>query len=260
MPKPYEVLRHEGDFYMFRINDDGSETPVLDRPVEAEAAIFQFEEGETRSVVSKGIGRYGQALYSEQDPGIPSLQLTLLEFPPDIKALLFAGELTTTTEPGAAIVDEAHVSPALGQFIKLAHGNIAVSPALTVKDTETVPTTFTAGTDYVLDAAFGIIRFPEGSTIDPETDLEISYTYTATEVTKIAGGVKPQQRFRIAGVLRNRPTNRYASLDVWDVALARSGDTDILGAEPLQIELTGQMTVPAGKSAPFEYIERNSNV
>lgn len=258
MPKPYEILRHEGDFFLERINDDNSYTPVLDRPIEAEAAIFQFEEGEARNVVSKGIGRYGQALYSEQDPGIPSLQLTLLEFPDDIKALLFAGTLTTSSEAGAAIASEAVVAPAIGNIVKLAHGNIAASPALTLATTGGSPTTYTAGTDYVVNREFGIITIPEGSTIVPGSNLVAGYTYTATNVVRIAGGVKPQQRFRLRGVLRNRPTNRLAFLEVFDVALSRSGDTDVLGAEALQIELSGPMTVPPGQTSPFVYEERNA--
>ena len=258
MPKPYEILRHEGDFYISRINDDGSETAILDRPVEAEAAIFQFEEGEQRTVVSKGRDRYNQALYSEQDPGVPSLQMTLLEFPDDIKALLFAGILTTTTEAGAAVTGEAVESPAIGNVVKLAHGNISASPAPVITGTGGTPT-YVAGTDYVLDRTFGVLKIPEGSSIAPGTDLVAGYTYTATRVVKIAGGVKPQQRFHIVGYLKNRPTNRDAFLEIFDVALARSGDTDILGAEPLTIELSGPMTVPAGKTSPYEYEERHDN-
>lgn len=257
MSTPYEVLRFEGDFYMFRINDDDSETPVLDRPVEADGAIFQYEEGEQRLVLSKGRGRYNQAIYSEQDPGVPSLQLTLLEFPPDIKALLFAGELTSTSEAGAAIVDEVHLdAPAEGQIVKLGHGNISASPTPVV--TNGGATTYVAGTDYTIDRDFGILKILESSTIAEGQTFDVSYTYTATTVTKIAGGVKPQQRFRIVGYLKNRPTNRDAFLEIYDVALARSGDTDILGAEPLTIELSGAMTVPAGKTSPFVYEERKS--
>lgn len=257
MAKPYEILRHEVDAYLDRINDNGTYTPVLDRPIEAEAAIFQFEEGETRNVVSKGIGRYNQAIFSEQDPGIPSLQLTLLEFPDDIKALLFAGELTTTSEAGAAVTEEPHVAPGPGQIIKLAHGNIASTPAPVVTGTGGTPT-YVAGTDYEVNREFGIIKILEGGAITANTDLLVDYTYTATTVTRIAGGIKPQQRFRLRAVLRNRPTNRYAYLEVFDAALSRSGDTDILGAEPLQIELVGPMTVPPGQTGAFIYEERNA--
>lgn len=258
MATPYEVLRHEGDFYMFRINDDDSETPVLDRPIEAEAVVTQFEEGETRQIVSKGIGRYNQAIYSEQDPGVPSLQITLNEFPPDIKALLFAGTLTTTDEAGAAITNEVVVAPAAGGIVKLAHGNIAASPTPEITNSgDTV--TYVAGTDYSLNREFGVLTILEGSAITDAQSIRANYTYTATQVVKIAGGVKPSQRFRIFGLLRNRPTNRYATLEIFDVSLARSGDTDILGAEPLQIELSGTMVVPAGKDSPFEYIERLDN-
>lgn len=257
MATPYEVLRFEGDFYFFRINDDGSETPVLDRPVELEAAITQYEEGETRTVLSKGRGRYNQAIYSEQDPGVPSLQVTANEFPPDFKALLFAGELTTASESGAAIVDELHTdAPAEGQIVKLGHGNISASPTPVV--TNGGATTYVAGTDYTIDREFGILKILEGSAINEGQTFDVSYTYTATTVITIDGGVKPQQRFRIIGYLRNRPTNRDAYLEVYDVALARSGDTDILAAEALKLELAGAMTVPAGKTAPFRYIERKS--
>ena len=255
---PYEVLRHEGDFYLLRINDDGSETAVLDRPIECEAAIFTFESGEQRTVISKGRDRYNQAIYSEQDPGQAQLQLTLLEFPDDIKAVLFAGSLTTTTEVGAAVTDEVQVCPALGHIVKLAHGQIAAAPAPVVTDNAGT-TTYVAGTDYTIDREFGILKVLPDSTMTPAANIKVDYTYTATKITTIAGGVKPEQKFHVKGFLKNRPTNRDAYLEVWNVALARSGETDVLGAEPLTIELSGIMTVPAGKSSPYEYIERVSN-
>lgn len=256
MAKQYEILKHEMDVLLHRINSDGTETAVLDRPIEAEVVVLAFEEGEERTVVSKGRNRYNQALHSEKDPGQAALNLTLLEFPPDIKALLFAGELTITQEPGASIVDEAVTAPAVGHIVKLAHGQIAAAPAPVVTSADGL-TTYVVDTDYVIERDFGILRIPEGSSIAAGTGLLASYTYTAVEVISIAGGVKPEQAFRVQGFMRNRPTNRDAYFEAYNVPLSRSGETDLLGAEALQIELAGTMTVPAGKSAPYEYIERN---
>jgi hypothetical protein len=108
----------------------------------------------------------------------------------------------------------------------------------------------------VIDLATGVLRIPEDSTITEGEELNVSYTYAANRVLRIRGGVKPQQRFRIVGMLKNRPTNRRAYLEVYDVALGRAGDTDLLGAEALQIELTGTPVVPAGKTEPYFYEER----
>lgn len=255
MAKPYEILRHEADVFLFRINDDGSQTAILDRPVEASVAVFQFEEGEERTVLSKGRGRYNQALYSEQDPGQARLNLTLQEFPDDVKALLFAGVLTTTTEAGAAVTGETFAAPVAGNIGKLAHGQIAATPAPVVTN-NAGDVTYVAGTDYEIDREFGIFRTLEGGAIVAGATVKANYTYTATRVVHIGGGVRPQQRFRVQAYLHNRPTNRPAYLEIHDVPLARSGDTDLLGSEALTIELSGLMTVPAGKSYPYEYTER----
>jgi hypothetical protein len=257
MAKPYEVLRFEGDFHLFRINDDETETAVLDRPIEASGVVTQFEEGETRTVISKGRDRYNTPIYSEQDPGVPSLQMTLLEFPDDIKALLFAGDLTVTEEAGAAVTNEVVVAPGAGNIVKLAHGMIASSGITVTNAGATV--TYVSGTDYTIDRTFGVLKVLEGSAITENQSIRANYTYTAVKVTKIAGGVKPQQRFRVVGYLKNRPTSRDAFLEVFDVKLGRSGDTDVLGEEPLTIELSGVMTTPPGKTSPFEYIERVDN-
>lgn len=257
MAKPYEVLRFEGDFHMFRINEDESLTAILDRPIEASGVVTQFEEGETRNVISKGRDRYNTPIYSEQDPGVPSLQMTLLEFPDDIKALLFAGSLTVTEEAGAAVTNEVVIAPGAGNIVKLAHGMIAAS-GIAVTNTAG-STTYDVTDDYTIDRTFGVLRISEGSAITEGQTIHVDYTYTAVKVTKIAGGVKPQQRFKVIGYLKNRPTGRDAFLEVFDVKLGRSGDTDVLGDEPLTIELTGVMTTPPGKTSPFEYTERVDN-
>lgn len=256
MPSGYEILKHEVDAYFDRINPDGSYTPILDRPVEGQVLIFGREEGETRTVLSKGIGRYNQPIDTDQDPSATSMQFTALEFPDDFKALAFAGEITVTEEAGANITNEVHddvLGP--GQIIKLAHGN--VSAVVVRDDTTPTPTTFVAGTDYAVDvASFGVIKLLEGGAIAAGTNLRIDYTYAATVVKQIVGGVKPQQRMRMRALLKNRPNGRYAFIEVFDWRAGTSGETDLMSEEALQLPLSGLLTVPPGRPGPYVYEER----
>jgi hypothetical protein len=259
MPAPYEVLRYEGDFYFDRINENGTFTQVLDRPVEMTAVGFAFEEGEERTVVSKGLGRYNQPIYSERDPGASNLNLTALEFPPDFKALLFAATITQAPVTGATITGETYVSQGPGSIIRLAHGAIAAGAVTCVDNATPTPNSYTEGDDFVVNRTFGTVTIPEGSTIVAGTTLIFGYTHGNYTATTFVGGLKPQQRFRVRAFVRNRPTGNFEFLEIFDVNLARGGDTNLLDENALTLELSGVMLTPPGQPGPFRVTDRRAS-
>lgn len=259
MPTPYEILRYEGDFYFDRINDNGTFTQVLDRPVEMTAVGFAFEEGEERTVLSKGLARYNQPIYSERDPSASNLNLTALEFPPDFKALLFAATLQQSSVTGATITGEEYVAQGVGSIIRLAHGAIAESGFTCTDDATPTPATFTEGDDFVVNRTFGTVTIPEGSTITAGTTLVFGYQHGNYTATTYVGGLKPQQRFRVRAFVRNRPTGNFEFLEIFDVNLARGGDTNLLDENALQLELSGVMLTPPGQPGPFRVTDRRAS-
>jgi hypothetical protein len=261
MTTPYKAKHYEGDFYLRRINDDGSKTAILDRPLELSIAVLTFEEGEVRTLTSKGRDRYGATVYSAQDPGQPRIEITAMEAPDDIEALMFAGVLTRTTVTGGAVATEAVEAPDIGNIVKLAHGHIAASPApvITSVNESSETTTYSATTDYELDRTFGVLRIREGSTIVAGTALNAAYTHTGYTRTHIGGGTKPTQHFEIAGYLKNRPDNVDSFMTIYDANLSRADNVSLLGDEPLAIAMAGPLIVPPGKSYPYE-IERREAV
>src|SRR5688572_29748315 len=109
------VLQFEGDIRMSIIGGLGALTPVNpdasdpfgNMPVEANAAVFTYEAGDQRQVLSKRRDRFNQAIYSEQDPGQSGINLTLVAVPSAMLARVFYGEAAEVEVTAGAVTDQA---------------------------------------------------------------------------------------------------------------------------------------------------------
>lgn len=254
-----QVLKFEGDIRMWSLDPTTMDRkPIIDDPadiygnlpLEASASIFNYEAGEELTVVSKRRDRYNQVIYGEQEPGTSSISLTLVAVPAPLLARVFYGEAAEIAITGAAVADEAVTFAADALNQQLAHTYIAASPAPTVENIAG-DVTYVAGVDYVLDRRLGRIRRLVGGAITATQEVRVSYTYTSFTLTRIRGGVKPQDSYYLHGDFKNRPDSSDMILQVWQANLATDGGFDLFSSEPLTLTLTGSLITPEDKTEPY---------
>lgn len=253
------VLKFEGDLRLWSIPPGGgANVPILDDPldifgnipIEASASIFGYEAGEEISVVSKRRDRYNQTIYSEQEPGQSNLSLTLVAVPPAILARVFYGEAAEVTVTGAAVEDEEITFTADELSQPLAHDRLASSPAPTVTTVDEL-TTYVAGVDYAIDLRLGRVRRLAGGSIPADGTVRVNYTYTSYTLTRIRGGVQPQENFYLLGDMKNRPDGKDMRLEVYQANLSTDGEVDLFASEPITVTLTGPLITPEDKTEPY---------
>ena len=150
-----------------------------------------------------------------------------------------AGEQTVTdagsTVTGYAIADAIPGrSYKLGETASDPNGDFMISSSgFAVKKGAT---TFTAGTDYVLDAARGVLTIVEGGAIVAGDDLTVDYTVLASTMSRVVSGSE-----KVEGSLMYKEYNPTGENKTWVfpyVTLAPNGDLAFKGDEWQQIPLT----------------------
>ena len=254
-----KVLQFEGDLRLWDINTSTSAlTPVLadtsdiygNIPIEASGTVFGYEAGDLVEVKSKRRDRYNQTIHSEQQPGTPSISLTLVAVPAALMARVFYGEAAEVNVTGSTVTDESVTFSASALTQQLDHTYLASSPAPVVTNSAG-STTYVAGTDYVIDTRLGRIRRIASGAIGATDTVLVDYTYQTFSLLRIRGGVAPQQSFYIEGDLKNRPDASDLKLTIYQANLATDGDVDLFSSEPLTVTLTGNLITPEDKTEPY---------
>lgn len=147
-------------------------------------------------------------------------------------AMLFLGETTTTTATAQTVTAESHLkvqkgySYQLGQTTANPVGNRNVKTVV-VKDDKSTPTTYVAGTDYVVDPTLGRVTILAGGNIANDTNLLIGYAtdpYTLDGMISKGESVKGQLRF-----IADNPTGANIDYLMPYVEIAPDGDYQLKG-------------------------------
>jgi hypothetical protein len=174
-----------------------------------------------------------------------SIETTLYQMTARNRALAAGGDRATmaqTSQSGQTLTIAAVQAGGIYEIPALSLSNVAVT------DGEATPTAYTAGTDYELDAAAGLIKvlqIPAGA----GTGLEV--TYDQAEIAsglQVGIGGNPN----IRGALRLRGVNDIGAkvlVDLWDVQLRPSGARSYISTEYAQLSLTGRCFVSAAKAS-----------
>lgn len=190
------------------------------------------------------------------------------EIQPENIALFLFGAMDTVTKAGGAVADEQINDVTPGWSYQL--GETALNPigaralvfpgsggtAFSVKDDTTpTPTTFAAGTDYVLDATRGRLTIVEGGAIQKGDNLRVSYTELASTFKRIISGSEP-----VNGALKfitfNPIGEQYDWVFPW-VTISPNGDFNLKGDEWQQIPFSfeilrkGALEAAYVNGAPF---------
>lgn len=172
---------------------------------------------------------------------------------PENLAILVMGETTTVTEAGTPVVGETVTSASKkGMWYQL--GTTTNNPSgvrdvgsVTIKDTGGSPTTFIAGTDYVLDAAMG--RFQVVSAAMTGKVLVADYTPAAkSRVRVISKGDTIEGSLRF--IAKNPKGQQFDYFMPW-VKLTPNGDFAIKAEEWQTIPFNLEILKPATAEAIY---------
>jgi len=259
-----KVLQLSGDIRMSLRATNGTLTPVNpdptdpfnNLPVEANAALFTYKAGETRTVTSRRRPpRNGAVLFSRQDPGINSMSLTLVAIPGAILARMFYGELAVTEVEAGLVTATPITVTAKGVPLKLPHRYLT-DAAFTLTDNATpTPATLVLDTDYTVDRRRGEITILTGSTVAVDDVVLATYTKIEYRLLEIIGGSKPEQDFYLHGDMYNDAADEDGELEVFQATMSKDGDVDLFSLEPLTVTISGPLITPEG--APGAYIWRS---
>ncbi|TAN49042.1 MAG: hypothetical protein EPN21_13230 [Methylococcaceae bacterium] len=241
----------EGDVWLARRNPDDT----YENYVSLFAGKLALKHNnETKDITSKQKGKYGQVLASVVVPKPTDLSLTFSSVSPKALAMGLQGTAGAYSQAASGATPVALVQGAKsanGTSIKLDYRNIN-GTGLSVKSTETTPTTYAKDIDYTVDYAGGYVHILASSTIPDGMLLDIKGTYSAISGDKIIGGTAPNVR----GMLRLEGANlvdgRGCEFIAYDVSLSSDSEIDWLSDKPIDISMKGRMMTPEIKTGPYE--------
>jgi len=147
---------------------------------------------------------------------------------------------TDITITAGTVADEPINNVKQGLWYKLAHEKIKRTPAPIVTDDAAPPTTYTEGTDYIIDYEAGAIYIVPGGNIADGTNLRVDYSYDAMVKTTLQSG----QKYQIVGTLwfKGDPPKGQVIDVIGDVSLTPSGELKLIGDDWLSVKFEGTFT------------------
>lgn len=235
-----------GDVRLDIYNPDTGQWGGLGDKLEAD----KFEitpDSELKRKSSKSRAAYGQNVASVAIAKPTKIAITLSSASHEALALQFQGVSAPESQGVGALADT--VTAKLDKWVKLSKRNI-VEAAFAVKSSDEL-TTHVKGTDYIVNYETGEIKALGTGSIDANDVLKVSGTVAAYNGTLIRGGVRAQVRVRAVWEGINQVDGQYIEVDAYDATLSTGNGFDFLADDFNGIELSGELSVPTGKTEPY---------
>ena len=162
----------------------------------------------------------------------------------------------TITTVGSTITDEPFNDIKVGRSYQLGVtesnpvGVAGINPTgFVVKNDAVSPTTYAAGTDYLLDPATGMFTVLGGGAITAGTNLRVTYSTLSRSRDQIKSGNKSAE-----GAMRFVTANPVGENVVYTfpyVSISPNGDLGLISEEWMQISLMGEILKRAGAEAIY---------
>lgn len=238
-----QALRLTGDVYLFRI-ESGAESRGLG-PLNADVLSFQ-PNVETVDIPDKRHGRRGQLMRTFTDASPATGALTLWSVPSRVLSMLMLGNVVSRADTAGTVTGE-EVALEPDYWTRLAHPNIS---AITVTS-DPAGTTYVLGEDYEIDAHLGLIRAIEGGDIETETEVLVSYTYSAVTGERIEVGTELTTRARIVLKGENDSDGSAVEWEAYQAVLTPAESFDLMASEPIKAAFSLKFETPDGYDHPI---------
>lgn len=205
-------------------------------------------DSELKRKTSKSRSAYGQNVATVAIAKPTKIGIDISAASVEAMAMQFQGVVRTENQGAGALDDE--VIAKLDKWIKLSKRNLD-SVGFAVKN-EAETTTYDLGTDYLVNYETGEIKPLSTGDIEADEELHVEGAALAYNQTIIRGGVQAQVRVRAVWQGVNQVDNRYIEVEAWEAVLTASNGFDFLAEDFNSIQLEGELSVPAGKTEPYE--------
>jgi len=169
-----------------------------------------------------------------------SVDANLGQVTPLVGGVITASQALKISYVAATTTAEAVTTGQVGDWVKLA--NRRISNVVVKNSGATV--TYTAGTDYVVDAKPGFIKPLPGGAITEDQDLKVTYSCAALAGTTVQGSVVPSKLLRVELQLADLVDQSESYLIIPLYQAASSGNKDLMGKTVINADLSGAMLVP----------------
>lgn len=229
----------EGDVYIDREDEDGNSTGLK---LLGNTTKFEIKESvEKKQRVSRGKENYGTILDSDFLKQPSELSIACDEF--DGQPLQFAllGDQEDVAVTGGTVTDEDCVV-IHDAFVELAHEEIS---SVSVTANGTGPT-YTAGTDYEINADMGWLKALPGGAIADGATVDVSYVYATQTGIQILAGTDTLIKGKIVLDGRNRANGKRIKVTIPRTALGPNAAIDFKSGDFAGIELQGAPELVVG--------------
>lgn len=234
-----------GNVRIAYVDDDGVPTGGYIGIINATKLQFTVPDPDVKQRLSKQNETFGQALDQVSFPKPMEIEMDTDDVG-DAETLGWAvGGIPAAFTQGAGTVTAEVLTARKDAWIPLANRQVT---AFTLTDSTGV-TTYTAGTDYLLDAAAGFVKITQAGVIADAVSIKANYTKPALTGKAISVGNRATIQVRIDGDMVNLANGKRVHVVVPKAKLAPSGGLDIMGSDFLVAAMKGNALVVGG-SAP----------
>lgn len=244
-----------GDVFLNRLD------PSTNLPVgwiyAGDASKFEIKPAaDIKERESKGRDTYGQVIETVAIQKPAELTVTFAEVNRENLTLAFMGNQSAINVAGGTVADEA-ITMKAGYGVQLAHQNLASTGF--VLTSSPAGTTYVKDTDYTVNYRMGIVFPVAGSALaaaitaagNAGLALLVDYTHNAIAGTLIQGAKNPQLRTAVKFDGKNFADGLPTIVTVHEAVLTPNSAFDFLKDDWNDVELSGRMKTPVGKSEPF---------
>jgi hypothetical protein len=248
--KPYSGT---GTLYLAPVNSSGVKTGPFIQVGDAYPLSIQVTTKKTE-VKSRMVERAGQIIAAKTEIDTISGSLTLREWNAANLAWALSGSYSATTTAGATVTDEAVTIPAPGSYAQLGGTTPRRNVSAITVTSSPAGTTYSATTDYQVDAVTGLITSRTGGLLAAGTVATlVDYTYAALSDNRVVIGDSVQIRCAFLCHLYDEYRDEHYTMELDSVLMAASQEINFISeeggeGEPLQFELT--LETLSGASSP----------
>lgn len=195
---------------------------------------------------------FGQALDSVVFPGVASLAIESDDAGAETLQYALLGDLSDIADSQGTVSTPESVTARLGKWVRLANRNVS---DVVVQSNDVTPETFSATTDYTLDATAGLLFIKTTGIITDGETLKVTYKYGARSGKQIIAATRTEIRAQVRLDGKNLATQKKVEILVHEAVLVPSGELDIAGKKFVTFSLSGSLVTPQGQTGPFTYRE-----
>ena len=202
---------------------------------------------EKKEMTSRGRYDYGDTLESANLIRPAEFTLELSQVDRETLLMAFMGEEVAVSQ-AASTISAVEVTVSVGGWAEI--GSKYLSNVV-VTDGGTVPVTYVAGVDYVLNTSFGWIKALEGGALASGGTVEVSANVRAATGTAIRGSRQKEIRVELFLDGANQVDGSPVEVQVYEALLAPDSAFDFLAEDFAVITLTGTLKTPANRTEPY---------